>query len=227
MYKRITALLTAALILSVLAMPCTAHEIPDLQRTGTLRLQMTFEGKPLDGGSLTLFRVGKISLSDGNAVFALVDALPDGSDLSDLDDPELADLLADMAWEYNLPALEAPIKNGWAVFSSLECGLYVVTQQSTQATSGFDAIQPFLIALPQWLEGKYVYNLNASPKVPLVPEDTSPSTPATPTTPTTPGTPQLPQTGQLNWPIPVLAVLGMTFFVAGWSLSYGRKCREK
>ena len=44
MYKRITALLTAALILTVLSMPCTAHEIPNLQRTGSVRLQMTFGG---------------------------------------------------------------------------------------------------------------------------------------------------------------------------------------
>ena len=153
-----------------------------------------------------------------------MDTLPGGPDLSDLDDPELAELLADLAREYNLPALEAPIENGWAVFSPLECGLYVVTQQSTQATAGFDAIQPFLISLPQWLGGTYVYDLSATPKVPMVPEDTNPSAP---TTPTTSGTPQLPQTGQLNWPIPVLAVLGMTFFVAGWTLSYGRKRREK
>lgn len=32
-----------------------------------------------------------------------------------------------------------------------------------------------------------------------------------------PQSPRLPQTGQLNWPIPLLALLGLTFFTWGWA----------
>lgn len=35
--------------------------------------------------------------------------------------------------------------------------------------------------------------------------------------PTLPQSPRLPQTGQLNWPIPLLALLGMALFIWGWA----------
>ena len=40
--------------------------------------------------------------------------------------------------------------------------------------------------------------------------------------PTTPPT-KLPQTGQLNWPVPVLVVLGLALFSLGWGLRFGRR----
>ncbi len=120
---------------------------------------------------------------------------------------------------------------GWVKFAPLEPGLYVVTQRRSQQSAGFDAIQPFLISLPRWENEGYVYDLNATPKVPLVPGETLPCPPTKPTEPTTPpptDPPGLPQTGQLNWPVPVLAVLGMTLFVLGWALriSSGRNRHE-
>jgi hypothetical protein len=42
-------------------------------------------------------------------------------------------------------------------------------------------------------------------------------TPTGSTVPTLPQTPRLPQTGQLNWPIPLLALAGLTLFVWGWA----------
>lgn len=50
-----------------------------------------------------------------------------------------------------------------------------------------------------------------------------PDVPNTPDTPDTPGEPGLPQTGQLNWPVPVLAVLGLVLFAAGWQLRFAKK----
>lgn len=51
----------------------------------------------------------------------------------------------------------------------------------------------------------------------------NPTTPTTPTNPTNPGSsggsgskPTLPQTGQLWWPVPLLACGGMVCFLAGW-----------
>lgn len=37
----------------------------------------------------------------------------------------------------------------------------------------------------------------------------------------------LPQTGQLNWPVPVLALLGLGMFIIGWMLRYGRKRQDE
>ena len=76
------------------------------------------------------------------------------------------------------------------------------------------------MSLPQWQNDGYVYDLTASPKVPLVPEPTEPTVPTEPTDPTDPW---LPQTGQLNWPIPLMAVSGLALFMAGCILCFGRK----
>lgn len=47
---------------------------------------------------------------------------------------------------------------------------------------------------------------------------------------TTPGggssTPTLPQTGQLNWPIPVLVVAGLSLILVGWGVNYNSKSRK-
>ena len=42
-----------------------------------------------------------------------------------------------------------------------------------------------------------------------------------PTPGPTPGV-TLPRTGQLNWPVPVLTLLGVGLFAAGWLLRFGR-----
>lgn len=228
MYKRIPALLATLLLLLTLAVPVCAQELPDPQMSGSLTLWMAFDSKPLDGGSLTLYRVGDLSVSNGNAGFSLVGALSGGPELSNLDDPKLARTLADLAQRRGLSPITAQIEKGSAAFFPLTPGLYVVTQSRSQATAGFDAIQPFLISLPRWEDGTYVYDLTAAPKVPLVPEETPPSEPTPPTEPPVSPPPDLPQTGQLNWPVPVLAVLGMSLFVAGWSLcrTSGRRSHE-
>lgn len=65
-------------------------------------------------------------------------------------------------------------------------------------------------------DGHYIYEVNAEGKFQLQqkPEPTEPTKPADST---------LPQTGQLNWPIPVLVVLGLAMFSVGWAL----RCRKK
>ena len=224
MRNRIAVLLTVLAVMLFLTVPISAQELPDPQRTGSLTLWLAFDGHPLDGGSLTLYRVGELSVTDGNAGFLPVRELEGGPALTELNDPGLARELAALAQSRNLSGIQAEILMGWVTFAPLEPGLYVVTQEHAQATEGFDAIQPFLISLPQWEGGSYVYDLTAAPKVPLVPEETPPP-PSEPTTPPPSEPPGIPQTGQLNWPIPVLAAAGMTLFILGWALysSSGRK----
>ena len=65
-------------------------------------------------------------------------------------------------------------------------------------------------------DGTYIYDVDADPKVEL--------TKAPQPTPTpTPKPPTLAQTGQLNWPVPVLAIIGLCLFSLGWLLRFGRK----
>ena len=168
--------------------------------------------------------------------------------------------------------------DGNAAFEDLELGLYLIVQ--SKASNGYAPIKPFLVSLPMAENGKWNYEVDASPKVggytpvnpdtppvPPTPVPDKPGTPEQPTEPTNPDTPKnpdgpdspvspgspdspvapgnpdnpvapgnpdnpalaghpdgavmsgLPQTGQLNWPVPVLAVSGVLLFAAGWVLN--------
>lgn len=61
--------------------------------------------------------------------------------------------------------------------------------------------------------GKKVGTKPQTPNTPVVTSSTS----RRQNVPTLPQSPRLPQTGQLNWPIPLLALLGMALFIWGWA----------
>ena len=62
------------------------------------------------------------------------------------------------------------------------------------------------------------------PEETTVPEETTQPTPTEPKpTKPKPDPGKLPQTGQLNWPVPVLATLGLLLLVAGIFLRSGKK----
>ena len=210
-------LLTAVLLLSAVS-AAAAHEVPDLTKSGTITFQVSWEGEPVEGGVFQMFRVGDIVENNGDYSFGLVPELADSSvELKDISDPELAAQLAALAQEAGLEPLIAPVEAGEAYFPDVMPGLYVVVQ--TEACDGFAKMNPFLISMPRFENGTYVTDVVAKPKVPL---ETEPTEPTDPTIPTEPG-PGIPQTGQLNWPVPLMAASGMALFALGWFLCFGRK----
>lgn len=205
--------LTVLLLLGCLHMTAFAHEVPDLTENGTITLSIQYDGKGLDGGELELYRVGDVREDDGDFFFALTEAFG-GTALTeaDMNDDQLA---ADLAEKLPETAdATAKIEEGQAVFADVEPGLYLVYQKT--ATPGFAAMNPFLLSMPNFVDGKYETDVSAEPKVGL---ETLPPT----TVPSAPTTPTLPQTGQLNWPIPVLAVVGLALVAAGIVLKNRKK----
>lgn len=229
MGKKLFALLILLALSLGLCMQVQAAEQPNPDRLCSITFVMDFDGIPLEGGSLTLYRVGDINYN-GNG-FAPVEPLrQDISNLNNLQTPGLAETLNDLAITHSLTPLTAPIAAGQAVFTELKTGLYVVSQSSGEETPGYSAIDAFLISLPQRQNGAYVYDLTAEPKVPVETAPTEPTPPTEPTEPTPPTEPEdppnLPQTGQLNWPIPLMAVLGLALFALGWGLFFDSKRRH-
>jgi hypothetical protein len=110
-------------------------------------------------------------------------------------------------------------EEGYADFTKLPQGLYLVVQ--TQASHGYEAIKPFLVSIPLPDGDSWIYDVDATPKVGATIPDTpdTPDTPDKPDVPDTPDKPVLPQTGQLNWPVPVLACCGVLLFSVGWVLN--------
>lgn len=133
--------------------------------------------------------------------------------------------------------------SGSVSFTSLAQGLYLVGGVTHQQGGHRYQSAPCLISLPSWdgSTGVWELNVTAFPKFERsgtsggdpTPPPTEPDTPIPPDpgdqpvdpvkppdTPPTPPTPpvgpeKLPQTGQLKWPVPVLAALGMLLLLAG------------
>ena len=222
MKKRIITCLIVLLLVGSLTV--SAHEVPDLTQKGSIVFCMDWEGVPLNGGTLTMYRVGDIVEDDGDYSFAAVSGLknpvPD-----DLNDPALAASMVAAAENAGLEPITVSVENGEAVFTDVAPGLYVVIQK--KAAEGFSPLSPFFISMPQFRDGRYEYDIAADPKVSPEPEPADPTKPTQPKpTEPKPPVPSLPQTGQLNWPVPILAAAGFGLFLTGGILCSGRK-KEK
>lgn len=110
----------------------------------------------------------------------------------------------------SLPATRLEVgEDGTALAEGLTCGLYLVSQITP--FTGYECMLPALISVPLEVDGQWILDVEASPKlVPLVQETTAPPTKPTP--------PPLPPTGQVNWPIPLLFVGGSFLILLGLCL---------
>lgn len=250
--KRLPAFLTAVLLLCALSLTAYAHPVVDLSQKGSIRVAMRYGEQAVPGGAMTLYRVAAVQEDDGNFGFVLTGDFADcGIELADLQSAGLAKALADYAAGAELEGQTKQIaEDGTVLFAELEPGLYLLVQ--TQPAAGYYAANPFLVSVPMLEEGEYVYDVQAGPKAELSPTPGIPFIPIIPIipvfpTPTPepgvpvisvdiepappaeegPAVPILPQTGQLNWPVPVLAAAGLGLFAAGWALRYGKKDDEE
>ena len=239
-YKRLSALAAALLLCCASAGNVYAHEVPDLSKTGSISAAMVYDGEPVSGGSLTLYRVGDVAEDDGNYGFALAEDFA-GSELSleNIEDPGLASSLAAHVEKEKISGNTVSVEaDGTVTASGLELGLYLVVQNS--AAEGFEAISPFLVSVPMYENGAYQYQVNVEPKMSaLTPAEPTPGSSVTPEPSQSPASPTktpaptkapttsassgniLPQTGQLNWPVPVLTIAGLCLLFVGWGLRFG------
>lgn len=217
MKRKLLALLVVIALVCCMSVTVFAHDVPDMDRLGSVQVTMQYNGTVVPGGSLTIIRVGDVHEDNGDYSWKLSAAFAAcGLSLDNLGAVDLAKNLADYAKANNISGTKATIDaNGKAVFADLKLGLYLLVQED--AAPSYNAASPFLVSVPQVEDGVYIYEVNASPKVEL--------TPAPTTQPTEPTVPELPQTGQLNWPIPIMVVVGLCLFVLGWFL-YLRKAGE-
>lgn len=222
MKKRILSILSAFLVFCAVVSSVYAVEVPDLDRVGSISFLMTYKGEAVPGGSLTLYRVARVHVDDGNYSFEYVEDYQDcGVTMDGMLSESMAQALADYTAEADIEGVTQVIdENGQVTFDDLELGLYLLVQQDH--ADGFSAVKPFLVSVPGKEGESWIYDVNASPKLALEPLPTKPSEPTEP-----PSTdPTLPQTGQTNWPVPVLATMGLLVFLSGWCLHYSPKKKE-
>ena len=103
-------------------------------------------------------------------------------------------------------------KNGECVFENLGIGLYLVARTKTDPDNTDFNTDPLLFFMPQNVNGVIIYDVVATPKFSYTSAD-DPS--GNPGGKSQPADRTLPQTGQLLWPITLLAVMGCLMILAG------------
>lgn len=189
----------------------------DLGRTGSIMLTVKDKnGVAATGGSIACIQVARVCRENGNLSYELTNGFENTSLSLDAfveGNQNASDLVKKV--EKVLPARASKkirqISGGKVSFSDLELGLYLIRQQ--RGFKNHSSIQSFLVTLPMNESSGWVYEVSATPKVGTVSRTTPPKTPSGGK-----GS-RLPQTGQLNWPVPVLAVSGLVVFSLGWWLS--------
>lgn len=210
MRKLLAALGTLLLLCTMVLLSCAEYWNPD--DTGSITVSFGTQEKPVTGGNLVLYRVAEVVQEGADLKFSY---LPDFSCCSQsLEDVSSTKLTAELA---NIVLRDKPNplateqnKDGKIVFRNLPTGLYLLIQ--TTPAKGYYVINPFLVTIPITVDGEYRYDVEASSKMALEPEETTKPQP-----PTWPGS-NIPQTGQLKWPVPVLAAAGLALLSLGMVL---------
>lgn len=208
----------------------------DLTKTGSVTLELADgDGNTVSGGKITIYQVAELYFNDGDMAYRYTDDFDGCSATLDVTDTSLAATLAAYVRNKGISGTTSSVSSkGKVTFSGLSLGLYLLVQ--TTASENYETISPFVVTVPYESDGAWVYEVDASPKVgtvtrkvpdepdkpPRPKKKTSESSSTTTVSVTYAST--LPQTGQLNWPVPVLACCGMLLFALGWAMRMsGRK----
>lgn len=207
----------------------SASEVPDLNRKGsiTVDVQASDTGEAVSGGILTLYRAASAEQTSEGFRFELTDAFKESkADFSGIGESntgakELADELELYVSAKKLSGKSVTVgENGQAVWKELKAGVYLII--NTASADGYESLKPFLVTVPEYLSGAYVYDVQAKPKSGSAhPQSTDKADwrgSSSDASFTHGSTAQnvLPQTGQLWWPVPVLALTGMLSLLLGW-----------
>lgn len=215
--KRIFVLLLTLSVLLSIPLTAHAHDVPQERNDCSIEVIVRYDGENVDGGTLTAIKVGYVDEEDGNYFFGQEMTNIRLEDITSPDAPKTQkDFYDNNKKNFDFYTQTQSVKDGKATFSGLSTGLYLIVQN--EAADGFSKLGAFLVSVPYMENGEYQYHVTASMKSELErePEPTDPP-------PTKPNDPKLPQTGQLNWPIPLMVVAGLAFFVVGWVLCFGKK----
>lgn len=211
-FRRGFALLTLLMMLLSLALSAMADPL-DSDTPGSLKVRIldtkTKAGVP--GGKVSIYRVADV---DDFEFVLNADFARSGFDVATIGELSARENIAQarnlerFVSRNRVKAVDSgiPDNTGTVLFKNLPMGLYLVVQ--TEAASKHEAIDSFLITIPQKDGDEYVYDVDAAPKTGTA--DTVPTT-----SPTRPHHGGLPQTGQLWWPVYLLAAAGASLFLFG------------
>ncbi|MCD7883811.1 MAG: hypothetical protein LUI87_08950, partial [Lachnospiraceae bacterium] len=178
------ALLLAATILAcVFNLPARAKELPDLDATGSITVELldATTGAGIGGVELELYLAAAAETKNGDYWWSFTgDFAGCAYSLDDLTSRTLPAALTDyVAANHISPTDTARTgEDGSAFFADLQVGLYLIVQTGT--VDGYETLTPFLVTVPLENEedGSWIYNVEALPKPSTINPETEPVTEA-------------------------------------------------
>lgn len=139
----------------------------DMSAKGSVDITVKADDTPVSGAVFSAYAVANAKLSGNGVSFELTDAFTAfGSDVNDIDTSSELNELAEYAKKNNVSAIEKTTdESGNIVFDNLKLATYLIVQ--TGKTPGYSKCDPFLVAIPFYENGNWVYNADASPKAEL------------------------------------------------------------
>ena len=159
-HKRLAALVLALVLCLASAVTVSAaHPAVDLDKEGSITIQMTYDNRPVGGGSLVYYQVGKVNEDNGDFSFIPTSDFKDQFEEIETQEQMEAAVAADLAAalanyakqnssRVNGTPVEIP-ESGEVKLENLDVGLYLVVQD--KAASGFRPVSPFLVSVPQYV----------------------------------------------------------------------------
>ena len=219
--KRITLLLMTFILIGTMSL--TAFSAEGNQK-GSLTVTIKRNEQILAGGSIKLSQIASFTQDNGEGSYVYTEEFAaSGVPLSNVQaenlTPEKAVVWSTYADQQNVPGTEIEVgEDGTASASELEPGLYLI-QQGT-AAQGY-VMSGTVVPLPlQEDDGSMNYIVEAVPKVvEKTPSDEpgSGSGSGSGGGSNAGGSSKLPQTGQLWWPVGLLAISGILMYSFGWN----------
>lgn len=205
--KRYGVLLTAMILVLLAAFPAwgdeTVSAVPDLGKENTIEVTLkNSSGRIVTSGEFTLYLVANVKQEDGNLSYVYANGFENcGIELGDLNDGDLPKKLQEKISDNSWKNVQTVGQDGTAKFSGLKAGLYLIV--NTRAAKRYYKVNPFLVSAPMQQDGKWIYEVDAGPKMeaakPDEPDDDhdEPDEPEKPTKPETPTTPEVPTTQEV------------------------------
>lgn len=194
-HKRLAALLMAFAVAALCAAPAFAVTSADVDLSKKGSITVTLRDSKTDaeivGGRLTLYQVASVKKENANLSYVYTNGFENcGVSLGDLSESDLAEQLEAKRTAASKGTTVTVNSSGKAVFSDLSLGLYLVVQ--TTASTGYEKINPFIVSVPLLDGGRYLYDVDALPKVGTLTKTTPPDVPEIPDVPETPDLPDVP-----------------------------------
>ena len=167
MKYRISLICVMLLIFSVLTpFQASGADAPDIGKKCSLTLLLasdTDQNNTVAGAEITYYQLAEASLEQNTPVYSYTDDFADcGEDISAIADR--ANKLSEYAVSKGISGKTIVTgKDGMVTAEGLSAGVYLVTETATVGT--FTVFDPFVVFLPEYDEGKWVYDAFAAPKI--------------------------------------------------------------